>query len=59
MPSTPDRETDLLSMSFAILFAVAVLVIPDLFPLLFVSGFIALAVAVNEAIRRLDAYANG
>ncbi|WP_248515230.1 hypothetical protein [Salinarchaeum laminariae] len=53
------RQRDLLVMTIAIQLSIVVVILPELFLLLIVSGFMTLSVIANEVIRRLDAYAEG
>lgn len=56
MSDTESRQKDILLLVLAVQLSVFVMVMPVLFPLVFVSGFLTLSVIVNEAIRRLDDY---
>ncbi len=58
MPSPEERQKDLLLIGVGIQLSLFAVLIPALFPLVFVSGFILLWVVADEAIRRLDEYSD-
>jgi hypothetical protein len=58
MPSTEERQKDLLLLGIGIQLSLFAVLIPALFPLVFVSGFILLWVLIDEMIRRLDEYSD-
>ncbi|WP_338737943.1 hypothetical protein [Haloplanus salilacus] len=58
MPSTEERQKDVLLLGFGIQLSLFAVLIPALFPLVFVSGFILLWVLIDETIRRLDEYSD-
>ncbi len=49
-----DRQRDIILLLFAVQLTAFVAVIPQLFPLLVVSGVLTVAVAVTETVRRID-----
>lgn len=58
MPSTEEQQKDLLLLGIGIQLSLFAVLIPALFPLVFVSGFILLWVLIDEMIRRLDEYSD-